>query len=388
MTSSGSPRCDASCTTETLTRATAWSAACCCSTPLKRGVGPPLRCPSEATRFRFSRLLRARQDARRAGPAPPRPRRETRCWRPAAPPAPAICEHAAADTRLKGRRSRRLMASAGRRKAGGATQVFLVWGPRHQPGWTATPRPPSPRRRAIGKHGRHAPRVRRVGGLAAAAWAVCGRSGRNASFGRSPSAKRIFPAQPGTLRCDPEASRSAAIPRDRWRPGMAGAGFEPAKAEPMRLQRIPFDRSGTPPGGGQFTEPRLGDGDQRMIGLDFVGRVLRPAEPDARAAVDGVGGDEPPPSVADVDEEEVTTLGAEVRDEAVPAPVPALVDAETSTEDEAPPSTSSPAPARGGRRSRRRDRRPAYGRAARRPSRRAHEPAHGRQLTDVPLQPR
>src|SRR5271155_2762682 len=28
---------------------------------------------------------------------------------------------------------------------------------------------------------------------------------------------------------------------------MAGAGFEPAKAEPMRLQRIPFDRSGTPP---------------------------------------------------------------------------------------------------------------------------------------------
>ncbi len=29
---------------------------------------------------------------------------------------------------------------------------------------------------------------------------------------------------------------------------VAGAGFEPAKAEPMRLQRIPFDRSGTPPG--------------------------------------------------------------------------------------------------------------------------------------------
>ena len=29
---------------------------------------------------------------------------------------------------------------------------------------------------------------------------------------------------------------------------MAGAGFEPAKAEPRRLQRLPFDRSGTPPG--------------------------------------------------------------------------------------------------------------------------------------------
>jgi hypothetical protein len=33
---------------------------------------------------------------------------------------------------------------------------------------------------------------------------------------------------------------------------MAGAGFEPAKAEPTRLQRVPFDRSGTPPGGRQF----------------------------------------------------------------------------------------------------------------------------------------
>jgi hypothetical protein len=33
---------------------------------------------------------------------------------------------------------------------------------------------------------------------------------------------------------------------------MAGAGFEPAKAEPTRLQRVPFDRSGTPPGAGQF----------------------------------------------------------------------------------------------------------------------------------------
>jgi hypothetical protein len=29
---------------------------------------------------------------------------------------------------------------------------------------------------------------------------------------------------------------------------VAGAGFEPAKAEPVRLQRTPFDRSGTPPG--------------------------------------------------------------------------------------------------------------------------------------------
>jgi hypothetical protein len=30
---------------------------------------------------------------------------------------------------------------------------------------------------------------------------------------------------------------------------VAGEGFEPSKAEPTRLQRVPFDRSGTPPGG-------------------------------------------------------------------------------------------------------------------------------------------
>src|SRR3954467_4478787 len=30
---------------------------------------------------------------------------------------------------------------------------------------------------------------------------------------------------------------------------VVGAGFEPAKAEPTGLQPVPFDRSGTPPGG-------------------------------------------------------------------------------------------------------------------------------------------
>jgi hypothetical protein len=33
---------------------------------------------------------------------------------------------------------------------------------------------------------------------------------------------------------------------------MAGEGFEPSKAEPTRLQRVPFDRSGTPPRVRQF----------------------------------------------------------------------------------------------------------------------------------------
>ena len=44
---------------------------------------------------------------------------------------------------------------------------------------------------------------------------------------------------------------------------MAGAGFEPAKAEPTRLQRVPFDRSGTPPGPGQSRASRVRCADAR-----------------------------------------------------------------------------------------------------------------------------
>ncbi len=36
-----------------------------------------------------------------------------------------------------------------------------------------------------------------------------------------------------------------------------GAGFEPAKAEPTGLQPVPFDRSGIPPGGAQFSVRRV-----------------------------------------------------------------------------------------------------------------------------------
>ena len=49
---------------------------------------------------------------------------------------------------------------------------------------------------------------------------------------------------------------------------MAGAGFEPAKAEPQRLQRCPFDRSGTPPGGCESNDEYLGEG------LERSGRAL------------------------------------------------------------------------------------------------------------------
>ena len=38
---------------------------------------------------------------------------------------------------------------------------------------------------------------------------------------------------------------------------MAGPGFEPGKAEPMRLQRIPFDRSGIPPGASESSPKGL-----------------------------------------------------------------------------------------------------------------------------------
>src|SRR6202030_3768521 len=41
---------------------------------------------------------------------------------------------------------------------------------------------------------------------------------------------------------------------------MAGAGFEPAKAEPIGLQPIPFDRFGTPPSGTQHSGRRYSPG--------------------------------------------------------------------------------------------------------------------------------
>jgi hypothetical protein len=44
----------------------------------------------------------------------------------------------------------------------------------------------------------------------------------------------------------------------------------------MRLQRIPFDRSGTPPGVGQSTEPRPGDDCERLVALDLVAAYFGP----------------------------------------------------------------------------------------------------------------
>jgi hypothetical protein len=45
-----------------------------------------------------------------------------------------------------------------------------------------------------------------------------------------------------TLAATPQIPAGRAVSGE-----VAGAGFEPAKAEPTDLQSVPFDRSGTPP---------------------------------------------------------------------------------------------------------------------------------------------
>src|SRR4051812_44028804 len=52
---------------------------------------------------------------------------------------------------------------------------------------------------------------------------------------------------------------------------MVGAGFEPAKAEPTGLQPVPFDRSGTPPGTGEFSAGRSRDHDVARVRAQLLG---------------------------------------------------------------------------------------------------------------------
>ena len=59
---------------------------------------------------------------------------------------------------------------------------------------------------------------------------------------------------------------------------VVGEGFEPSKAEPTGLQPVPFDRSGIPPGGGQFSDQSLwtdGPHRERLCGWQHRG-VERP----------------------------------------------------------------------------------------------------------------
>ena len=104
---------------------------------------------------------------------------------------------------------------------------------------------------------------------------------------------------------------------------VAGAGFEPAKAEPTNLQSVPFDRSGTPPGILKFTVAwRVSErqpGLKWHAGFDFKLRVLRAAQADDRAAAKRPGRYVPAPTIAHMDEHAVTSRSIEPFDRAVPA---------------------------------------------------------------------
>src|ERR1700760_1099134 len=64
-------------------------------------------------------------------------------------------------------------------------------------------------------------------------------------------------AKPGTSDACRAKGTAAAIAK------VAGGGFEPPKAEPSRLQRDPFDRSGTPPGRSQNSDQACLGGSRR-----------------------------------------------------------------------------------------------------------------------------
>src|SRR5215213_6285244 len=103
---------------------------------------------------------------------------------------------------------------------------------------------------------------------------------------------------------------------------MAGAGFEPAKAEPANLQSAPFDRFGIPPGRRTLI---LGSGfhlrlpGNRLPSFHFELAVLRAAERDSRAPVDDRARNEPPASVTGVHEEVVAASGVEELRRSAPA---------------------------------------------------------------------
>src|SRR5258708_6338730 len=102
---------------------------------------------------------------------------------------------------------------------------------------------------------------------------------------------------------------------------MAGAGFEPAKAEPHDLQSCPFDRSGTPPGPSSIAI-EASTSAQRPPRLDLEVGVLRATEHDLRCPLDGGGGNRPASPVGHEHEQPVTARWTEALRETIPTLVP------------------------------------------------------------------
>jgi hypothetical protein len=101
---------------------------------------------------------------------------------------------------------------------------------------------------------------------------------------------------------------------------MAGAGFEPAKAEPTDLQSVPFDRSGIPPGALSLARHRRVEWN---TALDFEPLVLRAAEVEAATATHLWGWNQPPPAITNYDEEVVVLRRIQCLDQPTPTAVTA-----------------------------------------------------------------
>src|SRR6478609_2242825 len=115
------------------------------------------------------------------------------------------------------------------------------------------------------------------------------------------------PEGSGPCCVNPQAPREVA----RRSVKVAGAGFEPANSERLRLQRSAFDHFATPPGGGQCNE--------RSTTFDLVLGVFGAAEEDRRRSFNCRRRDEPAASVGHENEELIAALLAEPFDDLVPA---------------------------------------------------------------------
>ena len=89
----------------------------------------------------------------------------------------------------------------------------------------------------------------------------------------------------------------------------------------MRLQRIPFDRSGIPPGRSSLA---FGQSlsrcptEERTAWLHLEFGIFRPTQSEEGARFEAMGWDEPPPAVAHMYEQPVASRRVEVFDDPAP----------------------------------------------------------------------